>query len=59
MDVQETGSGDQAVSIAQAIVLLTKAQALLDAERLSVAATYVQMAIDLCAASTERLENSS
>lgn len=48
MGAEKTSRGYQAESIAQAVGLLAKAQALLDAERLSVAAAYVQMAIDLC-----------
>ena len=38
MEAEKTSRGYQAESIAQAVGLLAKAQALLDAERLSVAA---------------------
>ena len=53
MNTKKPDSGYQAESVAQAVVLLAKSQALLDAGRLSAAAAYVQMAIDLCVPSAD------
>lgn len=59
MNTKKPDLGYQVESVAQAVGLLGKAQALLDAERLSVAAAYVQMAIDLCVPSADLVETAA